>query len=107
MICRGLELKWDHMVNSKTLFYFAGLLMGVLGGALVGSSLDWGIQKKFVKQVADEREPGTSALFIIVRDADPDVAIAYLRPYKGKVYHTSLSPEAEENLRHTLSKRIG
>jgi uncharacterized membrane protein len=88
-------------------FPFAGLLVGVLGGALVGASLDMGIQKKFVQQVADDLQPGTSALFIIVRDADPDMALAALRPYTGKVYHTSLSPEAEENLRHTLSQKIG
>jgi uncharacterized membrane protein len=88
-------------------FPLAGLLIGVLGGALVGASFDVGIQKKFVKQVSDELEPGTSALFIIVRDADPDVAVAYLRPYQGTLYHTSLPPEAEENLRHTLSNKTG
>jgi uncharacterized membrane protein len=51
-------------------------------------------------------QDGTSAIFFIVRDATPDVAMAALRPYKGTVYHTSLPPEAEEELRRILKKKI-
>lgn len=46
-----------------------------------------------------------SHLFI-VRDANPDVAIAALKPYKGKIYHTSFPPEAEQQLRRILDKRL-
>lgn len=89
-------------------FPFAGLIVGALGGAAVGAMADLGISKKFVKQVGDELKPNTSALFIIVRqDSDPDMVLATLRPYKGKVYQTSLDTQAEENLRDVLSKRIG
>ena len=48
----------------------------------------------------------TSALFIIVRDSNPDVAVAALKPYKGKILQTTLSPEDEENLRGVLKKEI-
>jgi uncharacterized membrane protein len=34
------------------------------------------------------------------------VALAALKPYKGAVQHTSFRPEAEEELRRILSKRI-
>jgi uncharacterized membrane protein len=87
-------------------FPVGGLVLGALGGALVGSSADLGIQSKFVKQVGEDLTPGTSALFIIVRDANPNAAIAALKPYKGKVYQTSLPPEAEEEVRRILKKRI-
>ena len=86
-------------------FPVAGIVLGALGGALVGASMDMGIQKKFIKQVGDDLGPGTSALFIIVRDADPNYALAALRPYKGNVYQTSLPTEAEEELRRVLKKR--
>lgn len=87
-------------------FPVAGIVVGVLGGMGVGALADMGVQKKFVKEVSDGIANGTSAIFLIVRDADPNAALALLRPYKGTIYQTSLDPEDEENLRHTLSKRI-
>jgi uncharacterized membrane protein len=64
-----------------------------------------GIQKSFIKDVSAELQPGSSALFIIVRDANPDVTIATLRQYEGNVYHTSLPPEAEESLRRSMHSK--
>jgi uncharacterized membrane protein len=87
-------------------FPLGGLLVGALAGALVGKSVDLGVDQKFVKQVGEELEPGTSALFVIVREANPDVAIAALKPYEGKVFHTSLTPDAEEELRRILKKKM-
>jgi uncharacterized membrane protein len=86
-------------------FPVVGLVVGALGGALVGSSLDLGIQKSFIKEVSDSLQPGSSAIFVIVRDANPDYALGVLRNYEGQVFQTSLSPEDEESLRHALRKK--
>lgn len=86
-------------------FPVVGLLIGVVGGALVGKLAAPGVDSKFIEDVTNELQPGTSAIFFIVRDANPDYAIASLRPYKGKIYQTSLPPEAEEALREELKKR--
>ena len=83
-------------------FPLAGILVGVLGGAAVGAATRIGIDKAFIKEVGDDIQPGTSAIFLLVRDADPDIAIAALRDYKGTLYQTTLSPEAEENIRRAL-----
>jgi uncharacterized membrane protein len=87
-------------------FPFAGLIGGALAGAVVGKMVDLGVDQKFVDQVSADLTPDSSALFVLVRDANPNAALAALKPYKGQVYHTSLPMETEENLRDVLSKRI-
>ena len=86
-------------------FPIAGIVIGAVAGGLIGKTADLGIEKKFIKQVRDGLEPGTSAIFFIVREADPTAALAALKPFKGEVYHTSLPTEADEHLRDILSKR--
>ena len=47
-----------------------------------------------------------SALFALVREANPAAAISALKPYEGQVYHTSLPGDTEQELHIILSKRI-
>ena len=83
-------------------FPLAGVIVGAAGGALVGRMADLGIDQQFVQDVSASLQPNNSALFVLVRDADPTVAIAALEPYQGTLYHTSLDPGVEEELRHAL-----
>jgi uncharacterized membrane protein len=85
-------------------FPIAGVVIGVLGGALVGASLDLGISKKFVKEVSESMKDNSSAIFFIVRDADPSYALGVLRNYEGTVFQTTLSEEDEEQVREALKK---
>ena len=82
-----------------------GAIIGVVGGGLVGASANIGISKKFVKDVQEALQPGTSAIFFVIREGDPTMVMAALRPYKGTVLQTTLDSEAEEELRHILKKR--
>lgn len=86
-------------------FPLAGLAIGAISGALIGKTLDMGVDKKFVKDVTESLKPGMSALFVITNDANPDVAIAALRPFKGTVYQTTLPTEAVEALQDALKKK--
>ena len=88
------------------MFPVVGLLIGAIGGALVGKLAAPGIDKKFIEDVENDLTPGTSAIIFIVRDANVDYAMASLRPYRGKIYQTSLPEESEEELRKELKKRI-
>lgn len=86
-----------------TIFFpLGGLVMGLAGGALVGRLMNLGVDGKFVKQVEEEITPGTSALFVLVSNANPAAELAILRQFKGKVIQTNLSSEAEESLRSAL-----
>lgn len=84
-------------------FPVAGLLLGAGGGALIGRAMDLGIDGKFVKEVSESLQPGTSALFVLVRDANPAAIRAALEGHHGTVMQTTLSTEAEESLKQALT----
>jgi len=82
------------------------VLLGAAAGGLIGASTGKGLQKSFVKEVSEAIKPNTSALFFIVRDANPNAVVAALKPYKGEVYYSSLDPEEEATLRRILKTEI-
>ena len=90
---------------ASVFFPIGGLIIGAVAGGLIGSAAGLGISKSFIKEVSESMTENSSALFIIVRDGDPDLAVAALRPYQGKILQTTLSPEDEETLRRALKKK--
>ena len=80
------------------------LVIGAVGGILGGNLANLGIDEQFVEKVANALEPGSSALFVVVREADPEAAVEALKPFQGDVYYTLLPEEAEEELRKVLSE---
>jgi uncharacterized membrane protein len=93
------------LLLASVFFPLAGLAIGAIGGALVGKSLDLGVDKKFVKEVTETLKPGSSALFLLVGEANPDVAVGILRPFQGSIYQTSLPTEAVEALQEALKSK--
>jgi uncharacterized membrane protein len=83
----------------------ASLLLGAIAGALGGDLANLGIDQRFINDVSDDLAPGSSALFLMVREADPEVTAAALAPFKGKVNYTYLPAETEAKLREVLSER--
>jgi uncharacterized membrane protein len=78
-------------------------VLGAAAGALVGSLLKTGVESTFVDDVKKQLSPGRSALFLVVREAHTDALVAALRPFKGEVIQTTLSSDAEEELREALA----
>lgn len=88
----------------SVLFPAAGLIAVSVAVARAARGAAEGIDPEFIKDVIEDLEPGTSALFLLVREADPDSALAVLERYEGKVFHTSLPADAELRLREAMSK---
>jgi uncharacterized membrane protein len=80
-----------------------GLAFGGLLGAVTGLAAKIGVDKTFQEEVRDLVQPGTSALFLVVDKITPDKAIEALRKYGGTVLKTSLSKDAEQQIREALT----
>ena len=81
-----------------------GGLVGAGAGALSGSLADYGIDDNFIRSLSADIQPDTSALFLLIRKAQPEKVLAELAQYKGKLMRTSLSPEQEAKLQAAIAK---
>jgi uncharacterized membrane protein len=80
------------------------LALGAIAGALGGDLANLGIDQRFINDVTEDLAPGSSALFLMARDADPEATAAALEPFEGKVYYSYLPEETEAQLREILDK---
>jgi uncharacterized membrane protein len=79
------------------------MAVGAATGALFGKAADYGINDDFIREVSEAVQPGNSALFLLVREAQADKVIEALKPFGGKILHTSLSKEEETRLREAFA----
>jgi uncharacterized membrane protein len=80
-------------------------LVGAAAGALSGALSDIGIDDNFMRDLGSTIEPGTSAIFVLVRKSTPDRVLEDLSKFEGKVLRTSLSKEDEAKLQAALSSK--
>jgi len=80
----------------------AGAAVGAGSGALAGRLSDYGINDDFIRSVGSTIEPGSSAVFVLVRSVTADRVLPELQPFEGKVLRTSLSNEQEARLQQAL-----
>ncbi|MGV8120070.1 MAG: DUF1269 domain-containing protein [Candidatus Xenobiia bacterium LiM19] len=94
---------WGLLLGLIFLHPLVGMLVGAAAGALSGSAADYGIDDNFMKELGKTIEPGTSAIFLLIRKSTPDKVLPELQKYNGKVLRTSLSKEEEEKLQQALT----
>ena len=94
---------WGTLVGLIFLNPLLGLAVGATAGAVSGALIDVGIDDKFMKELAGQMNPGTSALFILVRKATPDKVLDEIKGTGGHVLKTSLSHDDEAKLQAALA----
>ena len=90
---------WGLLIG---LIFFApifGLAIGAIAGALAGRFSDYGIDDRFIGEVAENVKPGNSAIFLLIKKMTPDKVVDAIKEYGGHVIRTSLSEADEANLR--------
>jgi uncharacterized membrane protein len=95
---------WGGLIGLIFLAPVVGMAIGAASGAAGGAVTDVGVDDNFLKQLAEQLEPGAAALIALGRSDAPDKVLERLRPYGGHVIQTSLDNEAEERLRVGLGE---
>jgi uncharacterized membrane protein len=94
---------WGSLIGLIFLNPLFGLAVGAAAGAVSGALTDVGIDDKFMKELANSLNPGSSALFVLCRKATPDKVLEELKGTGGKILKTSLSHDDEAKLQAALS----
>jgi uncharacterized membrane protein len=95
---------WGLLIGLIFFMPLFGLAIGALMGALAGKMADYGIDDKFIKEVADQVKPGSSAVFLLIRRVTPDKVLAQMGEFKGRVIKTSLTAENEAKVREAFGE---
>ncbi len=95
---------WGMLIGLIFMSPFLGAAVGAAAGAITGALADVGIDDRFMKELSETLQPGSSALFILVRKAPTDKVLEELKPYQGKVIQTSLSHEDEKALQEAFNE---
>ncbi len=94
---------WGSLVGLIFLMPLVGAAIGAASGALGGYLTDVGIDDNFMKELAEVLQPGTAALFVLIRRMTADKVLEGIRGEGGTVLRTSLDHTKEQALRDALS----
>lgn len=97
---------WGMLIGMVFLNPLLGAAVGATAGAISAKMTDIGIDDKMVKELTASLQPGSSALFVLVRRATADKVLEGLKQFagKGKVLMSSLNKDEEHTLREALEK---
>lgn len=88
-----------------TLATAGGGALGAAGGALDATwwKEDFGIADDFVQDVGTLVQPGDSAIFALIRRANPDIVAEQFSNYGGVVLSSTLTPEQTKKVEQMLN----
>ena len=86
----------------------AGGALGAGAGAIDASwwKDEFGIPDDFVKQVGTLIQPGDSAIYALLRTANPDIVADEFRGYGGTILTTTLSRGQQQKVERVLQNRV-
>ena len=111
----ALGVLWGGLMGLLFMNPLAGLLGSLAGGAGGGAISvaasefgllsDYGINDNFIRALGRTISPGTSAIFLLIRNVDGEKLLEKCSKYEGTILKTSLSKENEDRLRKALAAR--
>jgi uncharacterized membrane protein len=97
---------WGSLIGLLFLNPLLGLVVGAGAGAISGHFTDYGIPDDQMREVAQTFQPGSAALFVLLRKVTADKVGDELAKFGGTLLRTSLSNDDERKLREHLSAHV-
>ncbi|WP_442753838.1 DUF1269 domain-containing protein [Methylocystis sp. JAN1] len=94
---------WGALIGLIFMMPLAGAALGAASGAVSGALTDFGIDDKFMKDVAEVIPPGGAALFVLVRKMTADKVLEGLQGVGGTVLRTSFDKSMDQAIRAALT----
>ena len=111
----GLTLAAIPFTGGASAIAAGTLAAGAAAGAAVGAGAgaidaawwkdEFGIPDEFVKQVGELIQPGDSAIYALLRTANPDIVSDQFRGYGGTILSTTLSRDQQTKVERVLDTR--
>ena len=79
-----------------------GGIAGTALGAVTGALKELGIDEDFMKELANNLKPGSSALFILAKQAKPEKIYEEVKQFGGKILQTKLEHQDPTKLQAAL-----
>ncbi len=97
---------WGLLIGVIFLNPLLGVAVGTASGALGGALTDFGINDKFMKDLAANIQPGNAALFVLIQQMTADKVLEDIKGFGGVVLKTSLDDSKEQALRNALASSM-
>ena len=94
---------WGFLFGLIFLVPLFGMAVGAATGALAAKLSDFGIDDKWIKEVAEAIPAGGSGLFVMARNTNAEKVLPEMAKFGGTVIKTNLSAEQEKQLADALS----
>jgi uncharacterized membrane protein len=94
---------WGFLFGLIFLVPIFGMAVGAATGALAGKLSDYGIDDKWIKDVAAGIPNGGSALFVMARNTNAERVLPEMAKFGGNVIRTNLTEEQEQSLEQALA----
>jgi uncharacterized membrane protein len=94
---------WGVLIGAIFLMPIVGAALGAASGALSGALTDFGINDNFMKDLAASIQPGSAALFLLIRKMTADKVLDAIKGSGGVILKTSLDHSKEQALREAVA----
>ena len=96
---------WGTLIGLLFLNPLIGLAVGGAVGAASGALTDYGISDAFMKDLSQNLQPGSAALFMMLQDPTLDRVLPDLAQHGGTLLYSNLSKDAEAQFNGQLDNR--